>query len=70
MSLSILANRHLKLRLRTANNLTLDAIKFRASLREKSLVKDINVQVLYKLNVDRYFSNERLQLMIEAIEPV
>lgn len=70
VSLSILANRHLKLRLRTANNLTLDAIKFRASLREKSLVKDINVQVLYKLNVDRYFSNERLQLMIEAIEPV
>lgn len=69
-SSNILANRHLKVRLRTLGNQVVEGIKFRANIKEKSLTAQMKVRVIYTLGVDRYFSNERLQMNIEAIEPV
>lgn len=68
--IQIIAERHVKCRLRTQGNLVVDAIKFRANLQEKSLLVGTQVHVLYTLNVDRYLSREKLQLTIEAIEPI
>lgn len=62
--------RHLKLKLRTANELiVVEAIKFRASAKEKELVNlgHIKVRIFYTLSIDRYYQ-EHLQLNIEAIE--
>lgn len=67
---SVINKRHLKMRLRTEHNHYIEAIKFRANLQEKSLVKDLRVQVLYKLSIDRYLGREFVQLMVESIEPV
>lgn len=67
---NILANRHLKLRLRSLSNRFVDGIKFRANIKEKSLTANMKVRVIYTLGVDRYYANERLQMNIEAIEPV
>lgn len=64
--------RHLKLKLRTANELiVVEAIKFRASPMEKELVNlgHIKVRIFYTLSIDRYYQ-ERLQLNIEAIEAI
>ena len=65
-----MANRHLKLRLRSLSNRFVDGIKFRANIKEKSLTANMKVRVIYTLGVDRYYANERLQMNIEAIEPV
>lgn len=69
-SASVLQNRHLKLKLRTSDNRIVEAIKFRASLKDRSVQNSMKVQIIYTLGVDRYFAQERLQLNIEAIEPV
>ena len=69
-ALNILKNRHLKVKLRTANNYVVDGIKFRANAAERALTSDLTVRVVYTINVDRYFPQERLQLNIEAIEPI
>ena len=70
VAVNILKNRHLKVKLRTDTNQLVEAIKFRASLQEKSIVPDTRVQIVYTLGIDRYFNNPRLQLQIEAIEPL
>ena len=67
---TVLKNRHLKVKLRTSTNQVVDAIKFRANLQEKSIVPETRVQLVYTVAVDRYFKNPRLQLQIEAIEPL
>lgn len=68
--INLLKNRHLKVKLRTAGGLTVDGIKFRANLQEKSLQPGMLVQAVYTLNVDRYFSYPRLQLQLDGIEPL
>lgn len=70
VAVNILKNRHLKVKLRTDTNQLVEAIKFRASLQEKAIVPDMRVQIVYTLGIDRYFNNPRLQLQIEAIEPL
>ena len=70
VAVNILKNRHLKVKLRTDTNQLVEAIKFRASLQEKAIVPDTRVQIVYTLGIDRYFNNPRLQLQIEAIEPL
>lgn len=65
-------NRHLRMKLRTRNDLiVVDGIKFRANAKEKNLVNlgQVQVKVIYTLNVDRYYQ-ERLQLNVETIEPL
>lgn len=67
-SVKSVKERHMKYSLRTNDRkLRLEAIKFRASREEKELQPHASVQVLYKLNIDRY-RGESLQLTIEAIE--
>lgn len=68
-SADVLANRHLKLRLLTANNVVIEAIKFRANAKEKSIQPNIKVKAFFNIGVDRYYSKERLVLGIESIEP-
>lgn len=65
-------NRHLRMKLRTRNDLiVVDGIKFRANAKEKNLVNvgPVQVKVIYTLNIDRYYQ-ERLQLNVETIEPL
>lgn len=69
-SVNILGNRHLKLGLFADNGMRLNAIKFRANANEKALTEGIKVRIVYALGVDRYYSEERLEVRIEAIEPV
>lgn len=67
-SVKPLKERHMKYSLRSEDRkLRVDAIKFRATSKEKDLQPNSRVQVLYKLNVDRY-RGESLQLTIDAIE--
>lgn len=64
-------NKHIKLKLSTSNELIrVDGIKFRASAEEKELLNRPGtfVRLFYSLNIDRYFQQERLQLLIEAME--
>lgn len=69
---SIVGSRHLKLTLKTEQNHRVEAIKFRANLKERALEQmgNVKVQVVYTIGIDRFFSRERLQLMVSAIEPV
>ena len=69
-SCNIVGNRHLRLKLRTARQHVVEAIKFWASVQEKAILPDTNVRVIYKLAVDRYNNNERLQLVVDALEPI
>lgn len=69
-TVNIIKNRHLKLRLRTDTNQVVEAIKFRANIQDKSITPDTRVQIVYTLGVDRYYNNPRLQIQIEAIEPL
>lgn len=70
-TVTILKNRHLKLMLRSKDNIMVEAIKFRANIKERaSITPNIKVKVIYTLGIDRYFERERLQLNIEAIEPI
>lgn len=66
----LLKERHLKMRLRTENQLlVVEAIKFRANAKEKQLLGlgRARVKVIYTLSINRYYQ-ERLQLNVEAIE--
>ncbi len=47
-----------------------NAIRFRANAREKSLLPGMDVMTVYSLCVDRYYQNERLEIVIKGIEPV
>ena len=68
---TILKSRHLRLMLRSKDNILVEGIKFRANIKEReSIVPHIKVKVIYTLGIDRYFERERLQLNIEAIEPL
>lgn len=67
-SVKLVKERHMKYSLRSEDRkLRVNAIKFRASDSEKNLQPNSRVQVLYKLNIDR-FRGESLQLTVEAIE--
>lgn len=69
----ILKERHLKVKLSLDNQLVVvEGIKFKASPKEKQLLQlgRIRVRVVYTLSVNRYFQQERVQLSIEAIEPI
>ena len=65
----VLANRHVRFRLRT-DNTVFSAIRFRASVYEKNLLPGIEVKAAFSVGVDRYYSNERVEIKIEYIEPV
>lgn len=70
-NVTILKSRHLRLMLRSKDNILVEGIKFRANIKEReSIVPHIKVKVIYTLGIDRYFERERLQLNIEAIEPL
>ncbi|MBO6258686.1 MAG: single-stranded-DNA-specific exonuclease RecJ [Succinivibrio sp.] len=69
-SVNILGNRHLRLGLYADSGLRLNAIRFRASPNEKALTEGVKVKVVYALGIDRYYSDERLEVRIESIEPV
>lgn len=68
-SVSLIAGRHLKLKLQTEHGVEVDGIKFKATQEEKNLAPGSCVHLLYTLNVDRYYK-EKVQLTIEVIEQV
>ena len=67
---TIIKNRHLKVLLRTRDNTVVEGIKFRANAKERTMIPNIKVKVVYTLGIDRFFANERLVLQISNIEPV
>lgn len=67
---TIIKNRHLKVLLRTKDNTVVEGIKFRANAKERTMIPNIKVKVVYTLGIDRFFANERLVLQISNIEPV
>ena len=67
---TIIKNRHLKVLLRTKDNTVVEGIKFRANAKERTMIPNIKVKVVYTLGIDRFFANERLVLHISNIEPV
>lgn len=59
------------LRFKLANSkIAFYALRFRANAREKTLLPGMQVHVAYALAVDRYYQNERLAIIIKAIEPI
>ena len=64
------ANRHLRFALSKDDGNVMNAIKFRATINEKALMKGLKVRVLYSVGVDRYYQNDRLEVRIENIEPI
>ena len=67
---TIIKNRHLKVLLRTRDNTVVEGIKFRANAKERTMIPNIKVKVVYTLGIDRFFANERLVLQISNIEPI
>lgn len=67
---TIIKNRHLKVLLRTKDNTVVEGIKFRANAKERTMIPNIKVKVVYTLGIDRFFANERLVLQISNIEAV
>ena len=67
---TIIKNRHLKVLLRTKDNTVVEGIKFRANAKERTMIPNIKVKVVYTLGIDRFFANERLVLQISNIEPI
>ncbi len=68
-SVRLLGNRNLRFRL-CGQTIHFTAIRFRASPLEKSLLEGIKVRMVFSLGIDRYYSTDRLEVKIHAIEPV
>ncbi|MEE8321415.1 MAG: single-stranded-DNA-specific exonuclease RecJ, partial [Gammaproteobacteria bacterium] len=65
----IVADRHLKLKLRTSgNNSVLDAIAFNTT-DEDWPYEPGRIQVAYRLAINEYRGSRQLQLVLEYIEP-
>ena len=58
------------MKLRTAGQHVVEAIKFFATVQEKAILPDTNVRVIYKLGINRYNNNESLQLVVDNLEPI
>lgn len=63
-------NRHLRFTLKTPAGQVVQAIRFRALVKEKALRAGMRVQAVYALDVNRYQGAERLQVRLESIEPL
>ncbi len=63
-------NRHLRFALTGSDGRRVQAIRFRAQVREKALTPGVRVRAVYALEVNRYQGTERLQMRLEAIEPL
>ena len=70
ISVTPIQNRHLRFTLQSSTGKNIYAIRFRASLREKALIPGIDVKAAYALDVSRYQGTERLQVRLEAVEPL
>ena len=70
MSVQPIQNRHLRFVLRNKDGQRIQAIRLRALVREKALQAGISVRAVYAVEVNRYLGAERLQVRIEALEPV
>ena len=65
----VLGGRNLRLRLAGGHS-HINAIRFRATPAEKTLAEGMRVRAVFSLGVDRYYSTERLEVKLHAIEPV
>ncbi len=65
----LLGQRNLRFKL-TSDDFSFYAIRFRASAKEKSLMPGMKVRVIFSLQVDRYYQNERLEVVVKFIEPL
>lgn len=63
-------NRHLRFSLMNDTGQVVQAIRFRAFIKEKALTVGMRVRAVYALDVNRYQGTERLQIRLESIEPV
>lgn len=68
-SVRLMGTSNLRFRLRGQKG-CVSAIRFRASAREKTLYEGIKVRTVFSLGVDRYYSNDRLEVKLLSIEPV
>ncbi len=66
----LIANRHLKFKLRNDDGSTMLAIKLRATPNERSIVKNSRVSVVYSVGINHYMGSQRLEIKISAIEPI
>lgn len=64
----LIANRHLKFKLRNDDGSTMLAIKLRATPNERSIVKNSRVSVVYSVGINHYMGSNRLEIKINAIE--
>ena len=67
----IVADRHLKLRLRAASGVTVDAIAFRYvdDAAAAPLAAQTEVDLVYRVALDEYGGAQRLQLVSEWLAP-
>ncbi|MCR5085054.1 MAG: single-stranded-DNA-specific exonuclease RecJ [Succinivibrionaceae bacterium] len=65
----VFSGRHLRLRLRGQGGI-FNAVRWRADDRERQLPPGTRVRAVYGLGVDRYRGSERLQVRVDALEPV
>lgn len=66
----LVANRHLKFKLRNDDGSSMNAIKLRATPNERSITKFMRVRAVYTVGINHYMGSQRLEIKINAIEPV
>lgn len=67
---NIIKNRHIKMLLRTKEDTVVEAIKFRATAKERTITNNSRIRMIYTLGIDRFFERERLVLQINNLETI